>query len=335
MKDAAAWDWKQVNDTLWLTPCEESYYFCEKWKHEGHHSVLDLGCGLGRHSILFAQKGFKVTSIDLSECGIRHLREWEQRENVYIRSKVCDIHKLPFRDNSFDCIFSYHVISHTNSKGIYQILDEIKRVLKPGGSVYLTMCSKESEAFTHGNFERIDENTISKISGDYEHGIPHFYVNLQDILTLFHDFTIERIRHIDDCYSAGTIENVKHYYITATYQKQVSPLDYSNIIGKKVKGHIDRPMGSTHPRFHYVTYPINYGYVDGIMAEDDAEQDVYLLGIDHPVLEFEGVVIAVLHRYNDIEDKWIVAPEGMNFSDEEILEQVNFQERYFDIELFR
>ena len=42
-------DWKNVDDkNLWLTPCEESYYYAEKWKREGRHSVLDLGCGLGR-----------------------------------------------------------------------------------------------------------------------------------------------------------------------------------------------------------------------------------------------------------------------------------------------
>lgn len=335
MVDSKCWDWETEKDNLWLTPCEESYYFCEKWQHEGRRSVLDLGCGLGRHSILFAKKGFKVTSVDLSEYSIQHLREWEEREHVFIRSKVCDMKQLPFADNAFDCIFSYHVISHTDSEGIRLILDEIKRVLKPGGEVYLTLCSKDSWAFKEANFPKVDENTVIKTNTITEKDVLHFYVDLDGLLELFKDFKIERIRHIDDCYHKGQIQHTMNYYITATYDKVAKQLDYSDIIGKKVKGRIDRPLGSIHPRFSRLHYPINYGYVDGVMAADGAEQDVYLLGVNEPLDTYEGVVIAVLHRYNDIEDKWIVAPEGVNFTDEEIMTQIYFQERYFDVELFR
>ena len=335
MIDSKSWDWKNEKDTLWLTPCEESYYFCEKWKHEGRRSILDLGCGLGRHSILFAKKGFKVTSVDLSEYSISHLRDWEEREQLYIRSKVCDIKKLPFSDSAFDCIFSYHVVSHTDSDGIHQILDEIKRVIKPGGEIYLSLCSKDDWTFEDAGFPRIDENTVIKTYEGPEKGIPHFYVNLNDVRSLFADFNIQQIRHIDDCYNQGKIKHTMHYYITATYDKEAVKLDYSHIIGRKVSGKIDRPLGSRHPRFDKLIYPINYGYVEGVMAKDGDEQDVYLLGVDHPVSSYEGVVIAVLHRYNDIEDKWIVAPKGVNFTDREIMDQVYFQEKYFDVEIFR
>ena len=335
MIDSKYWDWENEKDKLWLTPCEESYYFCEKWQHEGRRSILDLGCGLGRHSILFAKKGFKTTSVDISEYSISHLREWEQREHVYIRSKICDIKKLPFPDSAFDCIFSYHAISHTDSVGIHQILSEIKRVIKPGGEVYLTICSKDTWAFKEAGFPKVDENTVLKLREGNHKGSPHFYVNLEEVLWLFGDFKIDRIRHTDDCYNQGKIQHTMHYYITATYEKEETKLDYSKIIGSTVKGKIDRPLGSTHPRFHKLTYPINYGYVDGVMANDGAEQDIYLLGVDHPVDTYQGIVIAVLHRYNDIEDKWIVAPKGMQFTDREIMEQIYFQEKYFDVELFR
>lgn len=335
MIDMKSWNWEKEKESEWSTPCEESYYFCEKWKHEGRNSVLDLGCGLGRHSILFAQKGFKVTSVDRSEYSIAHLREWEQKEKVYIRSKVCDIKELPFSDNAFDCIFSYHVISHTDSSGIYHILDEIKRVLKPGGEVYLTMCSKDSDTFTNPAYQRFDENTIIKDDINGEGGIPHFCINYEELLALFQDFQIQSIRHIEDCYLNGKRKHTYHYYITADYQKEQVKRDYSHIIGKLVHGSIDRPMGSMHPKYKGLCYPINYGYVDGVMAPDGAWQDVYLLGVQVPVLTYEGIVIAVIHRNNDIEDKWVVAPKGMNFTNEEILKQINFQERYFDIELYR
>ncbi len=111
--------------------------------------------------------------------------------------------------------------------------------------------------------------------------------------------------------------------------------DYPKIIGCYVRGKIDRPLGSRHPRHPDMTYPVNYGYVDGVFAEDNAEQDIYLLGTDIPVTEFEGRVIAVYRRSDDIEDKWIVSSNGEDYPDEEILRQIAFQEQYFHGELLR
>ena len=111
--------------------------------------------------------------------------------------------------------------------------------------------------------------------------------------------------------------------------------DYPAIIGRHVRGKIDRPIGSHHPRHAEMIYPINYGYVEGILAEDGAEQDIYLLGVDVPVNEFEGRVIAVYRRYDDVEDKWIVSADGEDYPDEVILKQIAFQEQYFHGELLR
>ena len=112
---------------------------------------------------------------------------------------------------------------------------------------------------------------------------------------------------------------------------------YSDIIGKTVSGKIDRPLGSRHPRHPEMIYPINYGYVDGVFAGDGAEQDVYVFGTTEPVLEYTGKVIAVYHRLNDVEDKWIVALDGTreDYTDDEILDAIVFQEQYFIGELYR
>lgn len=107
------------------------------------------------------------------------------------------------------------------------------------------------------------------------------------------------------------------------------------IIGKTVKGIIDRPIGSRHPRYADMIYPINYGYVEGISAGDGHEQDVYVLGTDKPIETFEGKVIAVYHRFNDAENKWIVSLNDSDYSAEEILQAIHFQEQYFEGELVR
>ena len=101
------------------------------------------------------------------------------------------------------------------------------------------------------------------------------------------------------------------------------------MIGKVVKVTVDRPLGTYHPTHKDIYYPINYGYVEGIMAPDGEEQDAYILGVHTAVEEFVGTVIAVIHREDDIEDKWVVAPADMRFSKEEIMQQIAFQEQYF------
>ncbi len=92
---------------------------------------------------------------------------------------------------------------------------------------------------------------------------------------------------------------------------------------------IDRPLGSRHPEHPHMKYPVNYGYVPGILAADGEEQDVYVLGVQEPLEAFTGEWIAVIHREDDAEEKWVAAPEGMRFTREEIQRQTDFCERYF------
>lgn len=105
------------------------------------------------------------------------------------------------------------------------------------------------------------------------------------------------------------------------------------MLGKTVTVTVDRPLGSYHPEHKDMYYPINYGYVEGVIAPDGEEQDVYILGVDTAVKEFTGKIIAIIHRLDDVEDKWVAVPEGMSFTKEEIAEQVEFQERYFNSEI--
>lgn len=96
---------------------------------------------------------------------------------------------------------------------------------------------------------------------------------------------------------------------------------------------IDRPLGSRHPYYKNIRYPVNYGYIPGLPAPDGEEQDAYLLGVEYPVAVCHGRLLAVIRRRNDVEDKWVVAPEGFSFSKDEIQRQTAFIEQYFDSEI--
>ena len=131
---------------------------------------------------------------------------------------------------------------------------------------------------------------------------------------------------IKKLYDSGKLVPTLDYFFCAFHD---AIPDYSDVIGKTVSGKVDRPIGSQHPRHPDMKYPVNYGHVEGIMAADGAEQDVYILGTDEPLHEFEGNVIKVFHRFNDIEDKWIVSVSGADIPEDQILGDIAFQEQFF------
>lgn len=105
------------------------------------------------------------------------------------------------------------------------------------------------------------------------------------------------------------------------------------MIGSIVKVVVDRPLGSYHPKHKDIYYPINYGFIEGIIAPDGEEQDAYILGVDVPVKEFVGKIVAIIHRYDDVEEKWVVVAENITYTKDEIMKQVEFQEKYFKSEI--
>ena len=105
------------------------------------------------------------------------------------------------------------------------------------------------------------------------------------------------------------------------------------MIGQIVKVIVDRPLGSYHPEHKDLFYSVNYGYIEGIIAPDGEEQDAYILGVNESVSEFTGKIIAIITRLDDVEEKWVVAPENMTFTKDEIIKQVEFQEKYFKSEI--
>ena len=110
--------------------------------------------------------------------------------------------------------------------------------------------------------------------------------------------------------------------------------DSNDFLGKKVKVKIDRKLGTLHPKHGFVDM-LNYGYIENTISPDGEELDAYLLGVFDPVEEFEGRVIAIIHRTNDNDDKLIVVPEGKEYSDEQIIALTEFQERFFKSVIIR
>ena len=118
----------------------------------------------------------------------------------------------------------------------------------------------------------------------------------------------------------------KHDFIVYTLRKAL----VKSYLGKMVDIKIDRPIGYVHKKENYcLTYPINYGYIPGVIGSDGEELDVYLLGVNEPVTEYKAQIIGIAHRENDVEDKLVAAPSSLNFTKKEIERAIHFQEQYY------
>ena len=99
-------------------------------------------------------------------------------------------------------------------------------------------------------------------------------------------------------------------------------------LGRTVNVTIDRPVGSPHPARDF-TYPINYGCIDGVIAPDGEELDVYVLGDDTPRETMTAKVIGIIHREDDVEDKLVAAVGATKYYQTDIEELTDFQECYY------
>lgn len=97
---------------------------------------------------------------------------------------------------------------------------------------------------------------------------------------------------------------------------------------QKVTITIDRPIGF-QDSFGTV-YPINYGYVPGIIGGDGEEQDVYILNETRKLENCVATLIAIIHRRDDVETKWVATTASSSYTAEKIMDKVHFIEQYFD-----
>ena len=95
--------------------------------------ALDLGCGNGKTVSTLIDEGFEVTGIDFSSVAVEQCR----KNFPDSRFEVASACNLPFEDDSFDYITAVHVLEHLNDEELSKAVDEIYRVLKKGGHVFI------------------------------------------------------------------------------------------------------------------------------------------------------------------------------------------------------
>jgi tellurite methyltransferase len=148
-----SWDerWKSgENREEWLNPDPIVLHWAQARREAGAETALDLGCGIGRHSLALARLGYVTTAFDASLAGLESARKLADEEGLAIIFERGDMTALPFPDASFDYVLALNVIYHGDANVVRQSLREIRRVLKPGGIYQGTMLSKRNARYGEG-----------------------------------------------------------------------------------------------------------------------------------------------------------------------------------------
>jgi tellurite methyltransferase len=192
----------------WLNPDPRVVRFVQARRDAGAHTALDLGCGVGRHSLALARLGFVTTAFDASLAGLEYTRAAAEEEGLALIFERGNMTNLGFPDASFDYVLSLNVIYHGDATVVRQTLSEVHRVLKPGGFFQATMLSKRNARY--GGGEEIAPNTFVKREGDGDKDHPHFYCNARELTALFDAYEILSLEDVEQK-GPGTW----HWYVTA------------------------------------------------------------------------------------------------------------------------
>lgn len=146
--------------------------------------ILEAGCGFGQWVFWMAEQGYQTIGIDLAPKAIRTAKNYANKNKI----KNCefiegDVRKLPIKDDYFDIIFSFGLIEHFHKPEV--ILKELKRVLKPGGKIFLSV----PNLYSFHTLTRI----VLKITGKWNLGYERSY-NKKSLNKLFKKSGFEPLR---------------------------------------------------------------------------------------------------------------------------------------------
>jgi ubiquinone/menaquinone biosynthesis C-methylase UbiE len=164
----------------------------ETFREKGVRTVLDLGCGSGRHLVFFAERSFEVYGIDISETGISIADEWLKEKKLHANLKIGSVYEpLPYGDRFFDAVVSIRVLHHARIEDIRGAIKEIERVLKPAGLVFVTVRKRVAKR-RRLKFRKLDSRTYVPLEGD-EKGLVHFLFNKELLRKEFRNFMIHEL----------------------------------------------------------------------------------------------------------------------------------------------
>jgi len=142
--------------------------------------ILDHGCGQGRHTTQLRADGFAVTGFDYSRILLDMAVEEMNKRKLSIPYVRGNMPNLPFKDSAFDWVLSlFGSFGYLSDKENIEVLEEIARVLKPGGTLMLDIWNKEAVLNRYGDDKKhqIGNNEFFIQKCHFDHNLNRMTVN--------------------------------------------------------------------------------------------------------------------------------------------------------------
>jgi len=227
--------WADLDElpTFWRTPEPDVMAWVDALRQVGGRRVLDLGCGVGRHTVALARLGFVVTATDVSPSGLVTCAAHLAREGLRATLVRHEMETFPFPDCAFDGLIAFNVIHHTSVAGMRRILAGMCRVLRrpepaegrPGGRAYFTAVAREESNITRyradvetAKCQEIEPFTFIYLRDAFgDKYLPHHYCDERELRTLLAGFVIDDLCLVREEYTGddGVTYVSAHYHVQA------------------------------------------------------------------------------------------------------------------------
>ncbi len=187
--------------------------------HDKSVSILDIGCGTGRHAIELAKRGYRITGVDLSESQLARAREKAAKENLAVVFQKHDARDLPFK-NEFDlaimlCEGGFPLMETDEMN--YQILQSAARSLKPKGKLIFTTLNGLFPLF---------HSVKDFLAAASKEGNATYGNNTFDLMT-FRDHNVTAIE--DDSGNKKELQSNERYYVPPEITWLLKSLGFTRI----------------------------------------------------------------------------------------------------------
>jgi len=165
------------------------YVFIDYFRKFGVKTVCDIGCGFGRYSAVLGYHQFEVYGIDISDYAIKITEEILKSLGLtYRQFKKCEMTNIQFEDNMFDGVTAHAVIDHLTLIEAQRSINEISRIVKPNGLVYISFDGLSDEDID-SDHETLEDGSMVYKNGDRE-GLLFRYYEDNEIEQLLNGYTI-------------------------------------------------------------------------------------------------------------------------------------------------
>ncbi|MBQ7380620.1 MAG: methyltransferase domain-containing protein [Clostridia bacterium] len=348
----------EIDYGAWADFIEKNF---ERYLAEKPSLLLDLACGTGSMTVALSERGYDMIGVDGSEEMLSVAYERSAGKNIlYLLQDMRRFELYGTVGAVTSCLDSLNYL--TGDGDLKECFSTVHNYLEPDGLFLFDMNTPYKFERVYGNNSYIleDEDAYCGWQNEYDEKtrLCRFYLSVfredgegryfrEDEEQCERCYSMEEIRaalaetgfellSVSAGYDFSEIgEETERWYFAARckkgiYTHRARKEQVRSYLGKTVEIGIDRPVGYVHHKGEKtLVYPINYGYIPNVLGGDGEELDVYLLGVKEPIERATCRVIGIAHRENDVEDKLIAAPLGMNFTADEMREAIEFQEKYY------